>query len=109
MSTRFDPIHHEIAKKGVRTVLIKWVMDHHYNPDPNDRFCIEMTGATTPEKAKRIWAILQEPEPKEQSSPAVPPEIADLMENVTTQVFVDGSTIRSRIVEAFRRGQRSKG
>jgi hypothetical protein len=66
MSTRFRPLHHEIAKRGVRSVLIKWVMDHRYNPDPNDRFSIEMMGCTTPEKAKRIWAILQEPEPKEQ-------------------------------------------
>ena len=63
MGTRFRPKHHEIAKQGVRTVLIKWVMDHRYNPDPNDRFAIEMMGCTTPEKARRIWKILQEPEP----------------------------------------------
>lgn len=64
MATRWKPIHHDIAKNGVRTVLIKWVMDHRYNHDETDRYAIEMIGATTPEKAKRIWAILQEPEPK---------------------------------------------
>jgi len=64
MASRWLPKHHEIAKSGgPRTVLIKWVMDHRYNPDPNDRYAIEMLGCCTAEKAKRIWAILQEPEP----------------------------------------------
>ena len=62
MATRWTPRHHEIAKQGRRTVLIKWVMDHRYNPDEKDRYAIEMQGCTTPEKARRIWAILQEPE-----------------------------------------------
>jgi hypothetical protein len=61
---RWSPKHHEIAKKGVRTMMIKWVMDHRYSPDTNDRFSVETMGCTTPEKARRIWAILQEPEPK---------------------------------------------
>lgn len=69
MATRWTPKHHEIAKAGVRCVLIKWVMDKRYSPDPNDRCVIEMMGATTPEKAKRIWAILQEPETKSATAP----------------------------------------
>jgi hypothetical protein len=74
VSVRWSPKHLDIARQGVRTVLIKWVMDHRFNPDPNDRFAIEMTGCTTPEKARRIWAILQEPEPNQKPESSLPAE-----------------------------------
>ena len=58
---RYSPKQKEIAKNEQK-VLFMWEMDKRYVDDPKDRILIQCCGVMTTEKARRIWAIIQEPE-----------------------------------------------
>jgi hypothetical protein len=56
---RYSPKQKEIAKNEQK-VLFVWEMDKRYVAGPNDQFVIQCCGAMSADRARRIWAIIQE-------------------------------------------------
>jgi hypothetical protein len=56
---RYSEKHHEIAK-AAKKVLFMWEMDKRYMADVRDRSKIQCCGVISREKARRIWAIIQD-------------------------------------------------
>jgi len=56
---KWTPKHHEMAKEA-KSVLFKWEMDKRYFDDENERSNIQCCGTMSPDKARRIWAIINE-------------------------------------------------
>jgi hypothetical protein len=46
--------------KNEQKVLFMWDMDKRYVPDPNDQSRIQVCGAMSRDRARRIWEIIQE-------------------------------------------------
>jgi hypothetical protein len=56
---KYSPKHIEIAK-AEKKVLFMWEMDKRFVEDENDRAVIQCCGTMSVERARRIWAIIQE-------------------------------------------------
>jgi hypothetical protein len=63
---KYTPKHIEKAK-AEKLSLFKWEMDKRYVADLNDRCLIQVTGIMTAAKASRIFQIIQERAPADQS------------------------------------------
>jgi hypothetical protein len=64
---KYSEKHHEIAREG-KKVMFKWEMDKRYVEAQNDQILIQCIGTMSDERARRIWAIINEKDEPVQSS-----------------------------------------